>query len=298
MISFFFKEMNSNYYKPLRVTQLDADSLTNEAFRIFKREIKGSFLNEPFTKFLHLEQEIDVFLLFILWKYSVKKSDSTIGQLNFKMKYISPGGLSDQQKLSYFLLNAARYWIASRQFEILQMFEKLLALSEKNQVLIRVIFSRIGALVELVEFINYVLFIKNGEYLSVIDRFFNWKAIMQDKPSPRYIDYAYMRKELMWSKITETIFCVLPFINFPKLYNLLCSIVRYFGFTRSLKESFLKVNCNICGEKATNPQVSNCSHLFCWYCIKGNVLADGSYRCPACGESILSISPLECEAKK
>ncbi|XP_065643469.1 peroxisome biogenesis factor 2 [Hydra vulgaris] len=284
--------MNNTGYKALRVTQLDADYLTNQAFRIIKREIKGSLLNKPFTRLLHYEQEIDVLLQFIIWKYSLQKSDSTVGQLYFKMKYISPNGISERQKLIYFFLNSTRYWIVNRQFDILHVFEKLF----KNPH-ITLFVSKLGTLFQLAEFVNYVLFIKNGEYLNLFDRFFNWKTIRLDKPSPRYIDYTYMRKELLWSKITETVFCVLPFINFPKLYNFFMLIIKYLGFVNSLTDN-LELNCNICGEKPTNPQVSNCDHLFCWYCIKGNILADKSYRCPTCGKNILSIEQFVFEPKK
>lgn len=37
--------------------------------------------------------------------------------------------------------------------------------------------------------------------------------------------------------------------------------------------------------------VSDCGHLFCYYCIKTAMMVDRSYACPSCNHQIKQIKP-------
>jgi len=50
------------------------------------------------------------------------------------------------------------------------------------------------------------------------------------------------------------------------------------------------LSCSECN--ASPPNVAfeaNCTHLFCYYCVKSNLLADAGYCCPQCGQQVKAI---------
>ena len=63
------------------------------------------------------------------------------------------------------------------------------------------------------------------------------------------------------------------------------------NFIKSMKET----PCTICGicPIITPLQSSKCKHLFCYYCLTGNLLNEnGRFRCPACYELITKPMPI------
>jgi len=105
-----------------------------------------------------------------------------------------------------------------------------------------------------------------------------------------------MTRELLWHGFAEFVFFLLPLINIHKLKNL---IVRRFSSPASLvKQPSIKVachECGICNEPPTAPHQGQCGHVFCYYCIKANSLADPSFPCPLCGAAVGDeITPVEC----
>lgn len=53
--------------------------------------------------------------------------------------------------------------------------------------------------------------------------------------------------------------------------------------------------CAICLQRPSIPHHIKCQHVFCYYCLKGSVLADPKFQCPICDFSCTNgdIFPVE-----
>ena len=155
------------------------------------------------------------------------------------------------------------------------------------------IFKYVESCSEIVVYVNTLLFLTSGNYVSVIERCLNLKHVYTGKPYPRYIDYAYIRKEMVWDATTKTILCLLPLINFKKIsYHL----SRVFNSRElALKDNNTDVDsnmcCCLCKEMPTNPYQVGCSHWYCYYCLMANLI-DGSFTCVVCGMVTETFEPV------
>lgn len=54
----------------------------------------------------------------------------------------------------------------------------------------------------------------------------------------------------------------------------------------------VNTTCAYCDERPTLPYHMGCAHIFCYYCLKGNLLADEQFECPRCQRSFCFAEPL------
>lgn len=50
--------------------------------------------------------------------------------------------------------------------------------------------------------------------------------------------------------------------------------------------------CSYCGERPTLPYHMGCNHVFCYYCLQGNLIADAQFECPTCQKQSSFSKPL------
>lgn len=50
--------------------------------------------------------------------------------------------------------------------------------------------------------------------------------------------------------------------------------------------------CAYCDERPTIPYHMGCAHVFCYYCLKGNLLADSQFKCQTCQQTSSFSEPL------
>lgn len=144
--------------------------------------------------------------------------------------------------------------------------------------------------------LNFLVFLQRGKYPSILERILGIHPVFAERQSIRQVSFEFMTRELLWHGFAEFVFFLLPLINVPKLKNM---IVRQFSRPVSLdKQPSIKVachECGICNEPPTSPHQGQCGHVFCYYCIKANSLADSSFPCPLCGVAVGDdITPVEC----
>ncbi|XP_020630500.1 peroxisome biogenesis factor 2-like [Orbicella faveolata] len=151
-------------------------------------------------------------------------------------------------------------------------------------------------LLQALSVLNFLVFLQKGKYPSVLERVLGIHPVFAQRQSIRQVSFEFMTRELLWHGFAEFVFFLLPLINIHKLKNL---IVRRFSSPASLvKQPSIKVachECGICNEPPTAPHQGQCGHVFCYYCIKANSLADPSFPCPLCGAAVGDeITPVEC----
>lgn len=87
----------------------------------------------------------------------------------------------------------------------------------------------------------------------------------------------------------------LPLINYHSVKRKLRNIVSLGGSSdagagRALApDLLLATRCAYCAERPTLPYHMQCSHVFCYYCLKGNVMADQSFQCPICDRHVTTV---------
>lgn len=77
----------------------------------------------------------------------------------------------------------------------------------------------------------------------------------------------------------------LPLINIHSMKRKIAGILKPKldqQLQRQAPELNVDSKCAICLQRPSLPHHINCRHIFCYYCLKGNVLADPKFQCPIC----------------
>lgn len=98
-----------------------------------------------------------------------------------------------------------------------------------------------------------------------------------------------MTRELIWGGFMELLGFTVPLINYHALSR---RIQNTFKFNRTVdeveeEEILLTVTsqCAYCNERPVLPHHMGCGHVYCYYCLKGNLMADESFQCTICDRS-------------
>lgn len=219
-------------------------------------------------------------------------SNSTIGQHMLNMKYTSAGSnVSLLQKLLFGFCVVGIPYIRERSIEIKGITDRILNFNSIWRCV-----SMGEKLFHFASVLNFLIFLQKGKYPSLLERVLGIHPVFAQQQSIRQVSFDFMTRELLWHGFAEFVFFLLPLINIHKLKNLL---FRRFSSPASLdKQPSIKVACHACGicnEPPTAPHQGLCGHVFCYYCIKANSLADSSFPCPLCGLPVSDdITPVEC----
>jgi peroxin-2 len=81
-----------------------------------------------------------------------------------------------------------------------------------------------------------------------------------------------------------------PLINFYSLKRYVLHLLRPSKLSdqhSNLIEITMDIytKCAICNQRPLLPHHKNCRHVFCYYCLRGNMIADPQFRCPICDHS-------------
>ncbi|XP_066928007.1 peroxisome biogenesis factor 2-like [Clytia hemisphaerica] len=284
------KNEKQEKYKVLRVTQLDAEQIDSSIFSLLKDSLVNSLKAEPFCKLLNFEPELSVSLQAVLWYFSVYKHGKTVGQNMLGTELVGVNGRKINNIQCYGLLFAIFIqWFKNRE----SLWVKLMDKMDLNGTSLMRIFKYIESCSEIIVYVNMLLFLTSGNHVSVIERCLNLKHVYTNKPYPRYIDYDYIRKEMVWDTTTKTMLCLLPLINFKKIsYHL----NRFFNSKKLIlkddnTEVHLSMSCCLCNETLTNPYQVGCPHWYCYYCLMANFI-DGSFTCILCGMVTETFKPV------
>ncbi|XP_044176454.1 peroxisome biogenesis factor 2-like [Acropora millepora] len=280
-----------NGQRVLRVNQLDAAQLDDEITQLLRTQLSKAFQYFEAGALTKYEAELNALLRLLVWRFSVYKCDGTVGQLMLNMKYSSAGGgLSKLQKLLVGFFVVGLPYLKERLTKVRQVTEKFPAFD----LIWRCLYMG-EKLFQFISVINFLVFLQKGRYPSLLERFLRIHPVFAQEQSIRRVSFEFMTRELLWHGFAEFVFFFLPLVNIHKLKNM---IVRRFSSpaTRD-KQPSIKVachECGICSEPPTAPHQGQCAHVFCYYCVKANCLADPFFPCPLCGQAVGSdITPVE-----
>jgi peroxin-2 len=165
-----------------------------------------------------------------------------------------------------------------------------------------VLLSRyLSALHSLMSTLNVtMLFMWTGHYPTLIERILGMKVKYLHSSMARRVSFEYMNRQLVWNGFTEFMLFVMPLINVQKLRSMAWQLVRCLPLLGTWITSNSTVawhsnegtkSCLFCGaEPIHTPYITNCQHLFCYYCIKTALMSDDKLSCPCCGHLITNIT--------
>ncbi|KAK3743416.1 hypothetical protein QZH41_011530 [Actinostola sp. cb2023] len=214
-----------------------------------------------------LEPELNAALRVIVWRFSIYSKGSSIGQHMLNMKYSE--SMSFSKRILFGLALIGGKYLQDRSTEI------------------NAITRRFGDFT----IVSY----HYNKFQSLLERILGIHHVFDKRQSVRQVSFEFMTRELLWHGFAEFLFFLLPLINIRKIKN---TMIRWFSRPALGTRPVVMVayhECGICGEAPTAPHQAACDHVFCYYCIKGNSLADSSFPCPLCGQPVgEDIQPVEC----
>ncbi|XP_018322284.1 peroxisome biogenesis factor 2 [Agrilus planipennis] len=260
-----------SHNKLLRVTQLDAVYLNNELTNIFLKQMQTCLRYLPVGLHINYHNEINHLVKLLLSSYSLFSHDCTFGQKMLLIKYSNATPL---KKCLYVLLSSLDY--------VRDKIED----TGRNSSIIKCS-KHACSVIKILSFINLCLFIKYGRYPQLVERILGLEQVYSRNVIRRQFGSKYLARELLWNGFIEVLVCVLPLINYHKIMRISRSFITFHKDKRG-GEDFnvqftISTKCAFCGEIPILPHHMDCSHVFCYVCLKGNLQADSGFECPKCG---------------
>ncbi|ONK69078.1 uncharacterized protein A4U43_C05F19060 [Asparagus officinalis] len=285
-----------------RVNQFDAARLDVEMSAMLKEQLVKVFsLMKPGFLFQY-EPELDAFLEFLIWRFSIWVDKPTPGNALMNLRYrdesavISWGkevrtglegpGLSASQKLWYCFTTVGGQYLWTR----LQSFSAFRRWGDSEQ---RPLARRVWAVMQRIEgfykaaaFCNLLIFLYTGRYRSIIERVLKARLVYGSPNMNRAVSFEYMNRQLVWNEFSEMLLLLLPLLNSSSMRKFLLPFSKDKS-NGSLKDETV---CPICHANPTIPFVAlPCRHRYCYYCLRTRCVATSSYRCARCNEAVTAI---------
>ena len=129
-------------------------------------------------------------------------------------------------------------------------------------------------------FVNLLIFIREGYYSTVGERIFKLRPIPTLHPKLRQISYSWMKRELLYDSVSELMCAALPLVPFYRLHSLVKSFLPQ---ESSPEDSEIgNESCVICGDLAILPHQFGCSHFACFYCVFSQFNEQNEFQCSRC----------------
>jgi peroxin-2 len=284
----------------LRVNQLDASLLDNELTSIIKTSFTKIFSLFRPSLIDRFTPELDAFLYFIMYRLSLYATGSTYGQrlqnltyrderqdyLQATQRIIPPSTL---QKIMWGVLHIGGAWAWARLNRLAS--DRTWAERDEDDVYKTLwkVLNYLEVAWKALTLLNFVAFLYNGKYMSPVDRLLGMRLVYARPSVARFVNFEFMNRQLVWHGFSEFLMFLTPLINADRIKR---TIYRLFKFRNKLSPSLGNAGCGVCqADPAHSPYLSDCGHLFCYYCIKTAMMVDRSYACPSCNHQIKQIKP-------
>ncbi|KAK3005542.1 hypothetical protein RJ639_015967 [Escallonia herrerae] len=295
-----------------RVNQVDAARLDVEMSAMLKEQLVKVFsLMKPGLLFQY-EPELDAFLEFLIWRFSIWVDKPTPGNALMNLRYrderatemrvkvrtgLEGPGLTLAQKIWYCVATVGGQYIWAR----LQSFSAFRRWGDSEQ---RSVARRAWFLIQRVEgfykagsFINLLIFLYTGRYRNLIERALQARLVYGSPHMNRAVSFEYMNRQLVWNEfsvnvkwklllVQEMLLLLLPLLNSSSIK----SFLRPFSKDKSSTSAEDETLCPICQSYPTIPFVAlPCQHRYCYYCLQTRCSAAPSFRCSRCSEPVIAM---------
>nr|VDD62589.1 unnamed protein product [Brassica oleracea] len=285
-----------------RVNQFDAARLDVEMSAMLKEQLVKVFtLAKPGMLFQY-EPELDAFLEFLIWRFSIWVDKPTPGNALMNLRYrdervaaqlsgkvrtgLEGPGLTAPQKIWYCVASVGGQYLFSR----LQSFSAFRRWGDSEQ---RPLARRLWTLVQRIEgiykaasLLNLLSFLYTGRYRNLIEKALRARLVYRSPHMNRSVSFEYMNRQLVWNEFSEMLLLLLPLLNSSAIKNILSPFAK--ESSSSNKED--TVACPICQVDPATPFIAlPCQHRYCYYCIRTRCASAASFRCLRCNEPVVAI---------
>ncbi|KAJ3196360.1 hypothetical protein HK101_009173 [Irineochytrium annulatum] len=249
----------------LRVAQLDADMLDSDLASSFKDQFIAMFVGMPDVKD-RFDPEI-VALLHLIMMYPLYFSSASasyglqIQNLKYRNEWMHMGTselaavnapLTRWQKALHALLTiGGRWgWIRFNQHASRRRW------SDKDEGDWRyrtwMLLGKIEQAFNVIALANFLMFLYNGRYRSVVDRLLGMRLVYQRREVARQVSFDYMNRQLVWQAFSEFLVFLIPIVNLNRVQSLMG---RVFSNTANGAKSLPAHVCPICVRDDRIPSV-------------------------------------------
>ncbi|XP_041976757.1 peroxisome biogenesis factor 2 [Aricia agestis] len=260
-----------------RVTQLDSIHLDDQLEELFKHLLFQT------TKYFEpgllqpVLPELELLLRTWIFKYSMYNKKCTFGQQMLSMRYKTEN-----------FTTSKLYWYYV--YTVLLRYLKDRALySYTSNIKVQNVLNRVEKVQLVGDILNFLRFIQSGKYPMLIDYILGLHLSADRITRENLSDFSWTR-ELLWHNLIELTGTVLSLVNMFGLRQKVTKLLRHMwwkSYTRSSVISGSSVMtihtvCPCCSKRPILPHVMGCSHVFCYYCLMANKMADADFVCPKC----------------
>ncbi|KAJ4834104.1 peroxisome assembly protein (Peroxin-2) [Turnera subulata] len=287
-----------------RVNQFDAARLDIEMSAMLKEQLVKVFsLMKPGMLFQY-EPELDAFLEFLIWRFSIWVDKPTPGNALMNLRYrderavesrgkirtgLEGPGLTIAQKFWYCVATVGGQYLWAR----LQSFSAFRRWGDSEQrPLARrawTLIQRFEGLYKAASFVNLLVFLCTGRFRNLIERVLRARLVYGGPNMNRAVSFEYMNRQLVWNEFSEMLLLLLPLLNSSSIKKLLSP----FSKDKSSNSTVDDDTCPICQATPTIPFLAlPCEHRYCYYCLRTRCAATSSFRCPRCSETVVAMQRL------
>lgn len=297
-----------------RANQFDAAKLDVEMTAMLKEQLMKVFsLMQP--GFLsRYEPELEAFLEFLIWRFSIWVDKPTPGNALMNLRYrderafsslvtfgkvrtgLEGPGLTRFQKLGYCLaLVGGRYGWA--RFQTISAFRQW-GDSEQSSWGRKawVSLQRAENVFQVASFVNLLFFLRTGRYRSLVERFLCARLVYQKPNMNRAVSFEYMNRQLVWHEFSELLLLILPLLNITSIKKALTNPFSNGQASKTVVKDDACPVCEQCPITVTYIALP-CEHQYCYYCLRTRCIATSSFRCLKCNVQVLAMKRLHLQVE-
>ncbi|GJJ73367.1 peroxin-2 [Entomortierella parvispora] len=299
----------------MKVSQLDAELLDDELLETMKEQLWSAFsLFKPSFK-EKFKPELALALNLVMYKFSVYDMGATYGSqlqnLIYRNERKHSGGLQSTardapltktQRIAYGVVTVGGQYAMERVNRVVtaQGWGELPEDNIKRKAWN--ILQKGGSVFRIVSLINFLAFLYAGKYRTILERVLSMRLVYAERNSNRQASFEFLNRQMVWHAFTEFLMFLMPLINVSKLKRNVKRMLLPAALMSANELSVLPAHiCAICHENnngvtATpgaststtihNPYITNCGHVYCYYCIKTKMMIDDEWCCLRCGKKV------------
>lgn len=273
-----------------RVEQLDALELDREVLHVLKSQLLSVLKFLPLSWQNKWEPEVDTILQIIILHLSLRGVGATFGQQLLNIEFVKSQrksallAISIPILLKYIQKRVSSVALRTQSSKVKKIMDFLSHWGETS--------FAVGSL------LNLLLFLRSGHYPNLLYRIFGVQmAYVSSKSRQRQVGYTHMTRELIWHSFIELLVFVLPLINYHYLKRQVLRILMLGASASKSKRGnekritfTINSKCAVCSQRPILPHHMDCDHIFCFFCLQANILADPQFSCPQCGQVASGLS--------
>ncbi|ERM98667.1 hypothetical protein AMTRI_Chr05g57330 [Amborella trichopoda] len=294
-----------------KVFQVDAERLDVEISAMLKEQLVKvfSFVKPGFL--FQYEPELNAFLEFLIWRFSIWVDKPTPGNALMNLRYrderamtmqgeavrtgLEGPGLTFSQKLWYCMATVVGQYVWAR----LQSFSAFRRWGDNEQRSWArrtwVLLQRVESLYKAASFGNLLVFLYHGRYLNLIERALRARLVYGSPNMNRAVSFEYMNRQLVWNEFSELLLLLIPLLNASSIKKFL----RPFSKDQHSSSAGGDDTCPVCQATPTIPfDALPCHHRYCYYCLRTRCISNPTFQCLRCNIQVQAMQRHISQLKK